>query len=117
MSKVLDEIIDVNQTAYVNGRAVADNLRSIMFMKEKCAEEKIESILVSLDAKKAFDSVSHKYIELTLRKYGFGEEFINCFKTLYKDLTAKILINGHTSVIINILKGVKQGDALSCALL
>jgi hypothetical protein len=116
ISKVLDEIIDVNQTAYVNGRAVADNLRSIMFMKEKCAEEKIESILVSLDAKKAFDSVSHKYIEVTLRKYGFGEEFINCFKTLYKDLTAKILINGHMSIMIKILKGVKQGDALSCAL-
>ena len=85
-------------------------------MKEKCAEDKIESILVSLDAKKAFDSVSHKYIEETLRIYGFGENFINCFKTLYKDLTAKILINGHVSVMISILKGVKQGDALSCAL-
>ena len=40
MSKVLDEIIDVNQTAYVNGRAVADNLRSIMFMKENVQKKK-----------------------------------------------------------------------------
>ena len=116
MSQVRDEIIDVNQTAYVNGTAVADNLRSIMFMKEKYAEEKIKSILVSLDTKKAFDSLSHKYIRETLRKYGFGESFISCFKTLYKDLTAKIMINGHMSIMINILKGVKQGDALSCAL-
>ncbi len=48
--------------------------------------------------------------------YGFGPIFIKIFKTLYRDITARILINGFTSEIINIERGVKQGDALSCAL-
>ena len=39
MAKVLDEVIDHSQTAYVGGRAVADNLRSIMFMKDHCREK------------------------------------------------------------------------------
>jgi hypothetical protein len=62
MSKVLDDIIDPNQTAYVRGRSVADNLRSILFMKEHCQEEGLDAVLISLDAEKAFDSVSHQYV-------------------------------------------------------
>jgi hypothetical protein len=60
VSKVLDFIIDESQTAYVPGRSVADNLRSNFFMKKYCKNKKIESVLISLDAKKAFDSVEHK---------------------------------------------------------
>ena len=33
------------------------------------------------------------------------------FKTLYKGLTARIIVNGHLSGAIQILRGVKQGDA------
>ena len=116
VSKVLDEVIDKNQTAYVGGRAVADNLRSILFMKDHCREKGIDAVLVSLDARKAFDSVSHKYIRETLVKYGFGQNFVNYFNTLYKDISARVLINGFLSDKINIERGVKQGDALSCAI-
>ena len=38
VSKVLDEVIDLNQMAYVGGGAVADNLRSILFIKNHCRE-------------------------------------------------------------------------------
>ena len=47
MSKVLDKIIDVNRTAYSNGRSMADNLCSFMFMREKCSEEKTKAVLDS----------------------------------------------------------------------
>ncbi len=69
-----------------------------------------------MDAKKAFDSVDHKYIEETLRAYGFGEGFIHVFKTLYRDITARVLVNGFQSDPINIRRGVKQRDSLSCAI-
>jgi hypothetical protein len=115
MSKVLDDLIDPNQTAYVKGRSVTDNLRSILFMKDHCVEEEVDAVLISLDAKKAFDSVSHQYTETILKNYGFGPQFIKCFKTLYSKISAKILINGHLSDSIDIERGYKQGDALSCA--
>jgi exonuclease III len=116
VSKVLDSILDPAQTAYVPGRSVADNLRANFYMKNYCLKNNVNSVLISLDAKKAFDSVDHKYIECTLRAYGFGEGFINIFKTLYKDIKARILINGFQSESIDIKRGVKQGDALSCAI-
>jgi Reverse transcriptase (RNA-dependent DNA polymerase) len=82
-------------------------------MKEHCVGEGMDSVLVSLDAKKAFDSVSHQYIENTLKKYGFGPHFINCFRTLYNGISARILINGHLSRKMGIKRGVKQGDGFS----
>jgi hypothetical protein len=116
LSKVLDSIIDPSQTAYVPGRSVADNLRANFYMKNHCEKSNIESVLILLDAKKAFDSVNHNYIEDTLKAYGFGKGFVNIFKILYKNITARILINGFQSESIRIERGVKQGDALSCAI-
>ena len=115
-SKVLDSIIDPSQTAYVPGRSVADNLRSNFFYKNHCCKNDVDAVLISLDAKKAFDSVDHKYIEETLIAYGFGPGFIQIFKTLYRNITARILVNGFASESIKIERGVKQGDALSCAI-
>jgi hypothetical protein len=115
-SKVLDSIIDSSQTAYVPGRSVADNLRANFFIKNHCRNKNIDAVLISLDAKKAFDSVDHKYIEETLSAYGFGPVFIQIFRTLYRNITARILVNGFASESIKIERGVKQGDALSCAI-
>jgi hypothetical protein len=116
MSKVLNEIIDPSQTAYIPGRSVIDNIRSNMYVKDHCKKKGINAILVSLDAKKAFDSVSHEYIEEVLLNYGFGPKLRNTFQVLYKDITARVLVNGHFSSKIRIERGVKQGDALSCAI-
>jgi hypothetical protein len=116
ISKVLDSIIDKTQTAYVPGRSVADNLRTNFYYKNHCKKNNLDTVLILLDAKKAFDSVNHQYIEETLKIYGFGVGFIEVFKLLYKDITARILVNGFQSKSIKIERGVKQGDALSCAI-
>ncbi len=115
MAKVLESIIDKSQTAYVPGRSVSNNLRS-NFYKNFCRKKNEDAVLISLDAKKAFDSVDHKYIERTLKAYGFGAYFILTFKTLYNNLKARILVNGFMSETLKIETGVKQGDALSCAI-
>jgi hypothetical protein len=73
-------------------------------------------MFISLDAKKAFDSVSHDYIRETLRADGIGDKFIQYFNTLYNGLSVKVLVNGFFSEKINIERGVNQGDALSCSL-
>jgi hypothetical protein len=52
VSKVLDTILDPAQTAYVPGRSVADNLRANFYMKNYCLKNNVNSVLISLDAKK-----------------------------------------------------------------
>jgi len=86
------------------------------FYNNYCKENNVEALLMSLDAKKAFDSVSHKYLHKVLSAYGFSDEFISTVKLLYNDIKAHIMVNGYKSACIRILRSVKQGDALSCAL-
>ena len=71
--------------------------------------------MVSLDAKKAFDSVDHRFIQRTLVAFGLAN-FVRIFNVLYKDLKSDIIVNGSSIDGYKILKGVKQGDALSCIL-
>jgi exonuclease III len=116
MSLVLNKLIHPSQTAYIPGRSVSDNLRMFDFYKNYCNKYNVDAILLSLDARKAFDSVDHKYMFKTLSKYGFSDEFIATVKLLYNDIKADILVNGYRTSMIKICRCVKQGDALSCAL-
>ncbi len=116
VSKVLNKVIHCSQTAYIPGRNVHNNTRMFDFYKTYCKENNIDAILMSLDAKKAFDSVDHKYMTVVLEKYGFSKQFISMVKLLYRELKADILVNGFRTVAIRIGRCVKQGDALSCAL-
>jgi len=51
-----------------------------------------------------------------LRKFNFSESFVNIVKMLYTDLTADVMVNGLRYGRFKILRGVKQGDSLSCIL-
>ncbi len=72
---------------------------------EHCERLENEAILVSLDAKKAFDSVNHKYMFKTLKAYGFSD--VKLVQMLHNDLKADILVNGFRTAVIKILRSVK----------
>jgi hypothetical protein len=67
--------------------------------------------MVALGAKKAFESVSHKYIESILNVVGLCE-FILIFKLLYNDLENDIAVNGQIGKGYKISNGVKQWPIL-----
>ena len=116
LSEKLKHLIDDSQTAYLKGRLINDNIRSLIStIKISNFEENINGLIVSLDAKKAFDSVEHSFIEQALCKFGLTC-FIPVFKLLYNNLSSDIVINGRIVKGFQIKRGVKQGDALSCIL-
>ena len=108
--------IGENQTAYLKGRLINENIRALVSnIRTANSEDNIDSLIISLDAKKAFDSVEHSYIEKCLEHFGISR-FIPIFRILYSDLRSDIIINGSIRKGFNIKRGVKQGDALSCVL-
>ena len=116
LSECLAEKIKERQTAYIKGRMINDNIRALLSTVELANnEDAVDGLIVSLDAKKAFDSVDHNYIEKCLQKFGL-RRFVPIFRILYKDLYTDIIINGRIVKGFKILRGVKQGDALSCIL-
>jgi exonuclease III len=116
MSKVLPTIIHESQAAYVPNRNIANNIRMMKIGRAISNKDKIPSLLISLDVKKAYDSLSHTYLYEIMKKYGFSEQFINTIKTLYRQNELSVIVNGFKSNHFKVERGVKQGDALSCGL-
>ena len=116
LTKLVSDRIGEEQTAYIPGRLINDNIRAMLATVDLAdVDEAVDGVLVSLDAKKAFDSVDHGYIRRCLKAFGLSS-FTAIFDVLYKGLQSKIIINGQAVEGFDILRGVKQGDALSCVL-
>ncbi len=111
LTDILCNVLHPNQTAYLPGKQIQDNLRVIDIVNKQA----VRPIIGALDAKNAFDSVNHDYIRHTLDKYGLGS-FIPIFDLLYKEQRVDIALNGDVIEGYMIKNGVKQGDSLSCIL-
>lgn len=116
LKPILANTLSEPQAAYVPGRDISFNSRILQLAKSYARKEYLDYCVVSLDAKKAFDSVSHEYLQKVLEIYDFPPEFIKVFRTLYKGLESVVQVNGFLSSPFDIKRGVKQGDALSCGL-
>ena len=116
LTRAVETCIGNEQTAYIPGRLINDNIRAMLSTIDiSNLESEIDGLIISLDAKKAFDSVSHRYIEQTLKAFGLNS-FVPIFRLLYKELRSDVIINGEVRCGYKIMRGVKQGDALSCIL-
>ena len=113
---VLPEILCESQAAYVPGRDISFNNRVIQCARRYAVNNNLDFSIISLDAQKAFDSVSHKYLIKVMEAYEFPQEFIDVFRTLYSGLLSVVQVNGFLSQEFQVHRGVKQGDALSCGL-
>ena len=79
-------------------------------------QNKIPAYLLAIDFEKAFDSVSHMFLQKVLVAFGFGPIFCKWVKIIYNKAQSCVF-NGHVSTgYFSIQKGVRQGDPLSAYL-
>ena len=116
LKAVIHNLISVDQTAYVKGRFIGESIRVINDLIEHIDREDEEGILFSTDIEKAFDSVDHNFLFATLKRYGFGTEFVNFIKTLLFDAQSCVINNGYTTDYFKLERGTRQGDPLSAYL-
>lgn len=69
--------------------------------------------LLSLDIRKAFDTVSWPYLHSILHRWGFGPHFLQWISSLYNHLQAYIKYSGFRSDYFQIQRGTRQGCPLS----
>jgi hypothetical protein len=62
LKKVLPNIIHSDQTGFMRGRYIGDNIRNILEIIETVEEEDLSCIILSVDFDKAFDSLSWKFL-------------------------------------------------------
>ena len=113
LKQTLPHLINENQVGYVKGRSIHDNIRILIDIMHYTKVNDIPGILLAIDFRKAFDCVNWRFLEATLRKFGFGNSFIRWTKVFYTNISSCIINNGHTSRYFPIYQGVRQGDPLS----
>jgi hypothetical protein len=72
--------------------------------------------MVLIDQEKAFDRIEHNFIQKTLEKFGFGKNFRKWTEILYRNITAKVQVNGTVTEQFEIQRSVRQGCPLSMLL-
>ena len=69
-----------------------------------------------MDIEKAFDSLDHDFLILTLEKYGFGKNFILWVKILLRDQESCVINGGTTTKYFSLWRRASQGDPISAFL-
>ena len=73
----------------------------------------VDSFLVGIDFRKAFDSIITDFLYRVLEKMGLPLKFIALMKAIDVNASAKVIINGAVSKKFKIRRGTRQGDPLS----
>ena len=113
IEKVLPNIINVDQTCYVKGRYIGENIRLIQDVLHFTNLTKQKGIAIFLDFKKAFDSIEWPYLNAALELFNFGPDISSWIKIFYKDVSSCVINNGHASTFFPLQRGVRQECPLS----
>uniref|UniRef100_A0A803TP25 Reverse transcriptase domain-containing protein n=1 Tax=Anolis carolinensis TaxID=28377 RepID=A0A803TP25_ANOCA len=117
LKEVLIERIEEDQSGFLPGRQMKENIRNILNAIEYYDKNNHKEIaFLFLDAEKAFDNINWFFMTEILREMDAGFYFSNAIKAIYSKQTAKIIINGQLSNTISINKGTRQGCPLSPSL-
>jgi len=94
LEKILPKIINPNQTGYIKGRFIGENVRLIQDAMFHTKQEEKPGIAIFLDFRKAFDTVEWDYLKAALQRFNFGRDILNWFDVIYNNASSCVLHNG-----------------------
>jgi len=113
LKPILPDLISEEQSGYVEGRQILDNILLAQEMVHTLQTRKMAGMLMQLDLSKDYDKVSWNYVKAILNAFGFSEQWINWILALIKSSRFSILVNGSPSEPFSPTRGIRQGDPLS----
>ena len=112
MKQVLPSIIHPDQTRYLKGRYIGENVRLLFDAIEHAEENEIPGLLFFADFEKAFDTLNYNFIMQALNFFKFGNDLKQWISVFYQDCTGCVINNCYASPFFNICRGVRQGCPL-----
>lgn len=110
---IIPTLIHRDQTGFTKGRQAPDATRRMINLIHHAESTGTPSLLLSLDAEKAFDRVHWKYLELVLQKFGFRDHILRAILAMYTTPSAQVFTEGMLSKPFPITNGTRQGCPLS----
>ena len=113
LKKCLDILIHSDQSGFLKGRNIGNNVRLITDIIEYAKLNNIPGAILLLDIQKAFDSVSHNFLFRVLNKFNFGDQFVTWIKVLYAKRKSYVINHGNLTECIDMQRGIFQGCPIS----
>ena len=113
MKTVLNKLINKDQTGFLAGRYIGENIRLIYDLMHYTEKNDIPGLLFIIDFKKAFDSVSWSFISKVLTFFNFGDSIKKWIEVLHTNVSSAINLGGNLSSFFKIHRGCRQGDPIA----
>ena len=113
LENIIPDLIHPDQAGFIKDRQAGDNTRRVVHLIQKANRKRIPTVVLTLDAEKAFDRVEWSFLFATLTRYGFAPEFVEMIKANFANPTARVMANGQASRTFELGRGTRQGCPLS----
>nr|GEZ61492.1 RNA-directed DNA polymerase, eukaryota, reverse transcriptase zinc-binding domain protein [Tanacetum cinerariifolium] len=110
---VLGDLVSDTQSSFLKERQILDGPFFLNEVIQWCKKKKKQSMIFKVDFEKAYDSVRWDFVDIILKKFGFGEKWCKWIHSCLQSSRGSILINGSPTPEFQFFKGLKQGDPLS----
>ena len=110
---VIGNLVSPEQTAYIRGRYIGENVRLLLDVIEFTKEKQIAGVALFLEFMKAFDSLEWNFLMKCLKKFKFKDSFCQWIQIIYSQCKASVNVNGYLTQTISMRRGIRQGCPLS----
>ncbi|KAL9986830.1 hypothetical protein ACROYT_G001034 [Oculina patagonica] len=113
IEQYLPKLINSDQTGFVKGRYIGQNIRLLSDVMEYLNANKTSGLLLFIDFEKAFDSLEWDFIVKALNVFNFGPNVKRWISIFYNGVQSAVINGGFLTNYFNISRGVRQGCPLS----
>ena len=115
MQRPLEYLIDITQSAFLEGRDITDNVRYHLGLAARLTELGLPAWLLPSDLNMAYDDVARSYLTRTQLAMGFKQQGLVRWSQITKaGSRGMVRVNGFFTAPFPIVKGLPQGSSASC---
>ena len=113
LKPLLPLLISLEQSGYVEGFKILDGIILSHEVFDSLKTTKTPGMILKLDLSKAFNKLSHFFIEEMLLSFIFCQDWVQWILSLISSTFFSILVNGSPSSMLLSSRGICLGDPLS----
>lgn len=94
LALALNDLVHPSQSAFIQGRLMHDNFRSVQLTCKTLHRKKQSCLLLKIDIAKAFDSVCWPFLLEVLWQFSLSQRWLNWMSILLGSVSTRVLLNG-----------------------